>query len=81
VEDLFPVLVGLDTCMVSKPHEIPFRKAAEESGVDTGGCVSIGDRYEIDLALPLEMGMGGVLVDGVEDVYRLPRILEADSAA
>jgi phosphoglycolate phosphatase/putative hydrolase of the HAD superfamily len=78
VEDLFPVLVGLDTCMVSKPHEIPFRKAAEESGADTGGCVSIGDRYEIDLALPLEMGMGGILVEGVEDVYRLPQTLEAD---
>jgi phosphoglycolate phosphatase/putative hydrolase of the HAD superfamily len=78
VEDLFPVLVGLDTCMVSKPHRIPFRKVAEESGVDTEGCVSIGDRYEIDLALPLEMGMGGVLVDGVEDVYRLPQALEAE---
>jgi phosphoglycolate phosphatase/putative hydrolase of the HAD superfamily len=78
VEDLFPVPVGLDTCMVSKPHEIPFRKAAEESGVDISRCVSIGDRYEIDIALPLEMGMGGVLVEGVEDVYRLPRALEAD---
>jgi phosphoglycolate phosphatase/putative hydrolase of the HAD superfamily len=72
VENLFPVLVGLDTCMASKPHEIPFRRAAEESGVDTGCCISIGDRYEIDIALPLEMGMGGILVDGVEDVYALP---------
>ncbi|MDR1636923.1 MAG: HAD family hydrolase [Treponema sp.] len=77
LEGIFPVLVGLDTCMVSKPQEIPFRKAAEESGVDAAGCVSIGDRYEIDLALPLEMGMGGILVDGVEDVYRLPQVLEA----
>jgi phosphoglycolate phosphatase/putative hydrolase of the HAD superfamily len=77
VEDLFPVLVGLDTCMVSKPHQTPFRRAAEESGAATEACVSIGDRYEIDLALPLEMGMGGILVEGVEDVYRLPRILEA----
>jgi phosphoglycolate phosphatase/putative hydrolase of the HAD superfamily len=75
VEGLFPVLVGLDTCMVSKPHEAPFRRAAEESGVDTGRCVSIGDRYEIDIALPLEMGMGGILVDGVEDVYALPGLL------
>ncbi|MDR0450379.1 MAG: HAD family hydrolase [Treponema sp.] len=77
LEAVFPVLVGLDSCMVSKPHEIPFRKAAEESGAAAEGCVSIGDRYEIDLALPLEMGMGGILVEGVEDVYRLPRALEA----
>jgi phosphoglycolate phosphatase/putative hydrolase of the HAD superfamily len=75
LEGLFPVLVGLDTCMVSKPHEIPFRRAAEESGVAADRCVSIGDRYEIDIALPLEMGMGGILVDGVEDVYALPELL------
>ncbi|GHU60966.1 hypothetical protein FACS189445_2140 [Spirochaetia bacterium] len=39
-------------------------------------CVSIGDRYDIDLLLPLELGMGGILVDGVEDVYKVPGILE-----
>ena len=37
--------------------------------------LSVGDRYDIDIALPLELGMGGILVDGVEDVYRLPEIL------
>jgi phosphoglycolate phosphatase/putative hydrolase of the HAD superfamily len=36
----------------------------------------VGDRYDIDITLPLELGMGGVLVDGVEDVYRLPEIFE-----
>jgi phosphoglycolate phosphatase/putative hydrolase of the HAD superfamily len=39
-------------------------------GVPPESCVSIGDRYDIDIATPLEMGMGGVLVTGVEDVYR-----------
>ncbi|GHT97965.1 haloacid dehalogenase [Spirochaetia bacterium] len=72
VGDLFPVIVGLDTCMVSKPHEAPFLKAAELLGAPPGECVSIGDRYDIDIALPLELGMGGILVDGVEDVYKLP---------
>jgi phosphoglycolate phosphatase/putative hydrolase of the HAD superfamily len=72
VAEFFPVVIGLDTCGVSKPHAEPFRKAAELLGVPPEACVSVGDRYDIDLALPLELGMGGILVDGVEDVYALP---------
>ena len=34
-----------------------------------------GDRYDIDLDLLLDMGMGAILVDGVEDVYELPGVL------
>jgi hypothetical protein len=32
----------------------------------------------MDIALPLELGAGGVLVDGVADVYRLPEIIRAE---
>lgn len=71
----FRAMVGLDTCGVSKPHEAPFRKAAELCGAAVPSCVSVGDRYDIDIALPLELGMGGVLVEGVEDVYKLPGLL------
>jgi phosphoglycolate phosphatase/putative hydrolase of the HAD superfamily len=77
VEDLFTALVGLDTCGVSKPHEAPFLKAAELLGAPPETCVSVGDRYDIDIALPLELGMGGILVDGVEDVYTLPAVFFA----
>ncbi|MDR1949938.1 MAG: HAD family hydrolase [Spirochaetaceae bacterium] len=76
VADLFTAIVGLDTCGVSKPHEAPFRRAAELAGVPPANCVSVGDRYDIDIAVPLELGMGGILVDGVEDVYRLPDLLK-----
>jgi phosphoglycolate phosphatase/putative hydrolase of the HAD superfamily len=75
VEDLFHAIIGLDTCGVSKPHEEPFMRAASLCGAAPGACVAVGDRYEIDIALPLELGMGGILVDGVEDVYKLPEIL------
>ncbi|MDR1287366.1 MAG: HAD family hydrolase [Treponema sp.] len=71
VRDLFGVVVGLDTCLVSKPDKAPFLRAAELLGVSPSLCVSIGDRYDIDIAVPLELGMGGVLVDGVEDVRSL----------
>jgi phosphoglycolate phosphatase/putative hydrolase of the HAD superfamily len=75
VEELIPVIIGLNTCMVSKPHRIPFQKAAELLGLPVERCISIGDRYDIDIALCLELGMGGILVDGVEDVYTLPKVL------
>lgn len=73
-EAYFPVIVGLDTCMTAKPHAMPFLKFSELSSSAIETCVSIGDRYDIDLDIPLELGMGGILVDGVEDVYQLPEI-------
>ena len=75
VGECFPILVGLDTCLVTKPDEKPFMKFSELSGCPPESCVSIGDRYDIDLDLPLKMGMGAILVDGVEDVYGLPDVL------
>jgi phosphoglycolate phosphatase/putative hydrolase of the HAD superfamily len=76
VEDRFRALVGLDTCMIAKPHQLPFARMAGLLGIPVEACVSIGDRYDIDLELPLEMGMGGILVDGVEDVYDLPEVFK-----
>ena len=75
VEKCFTILIGLDTCMVFKPNEKPFLKFAELADCPLESCVSIGDRYDIDLDIPLKLGMGGILVDGVEDVYGLPLAL------
>jgi len=72
VQERFPILIGLDTCMRAKPHKAPFMEFSERSGCPPETCLSIGDRYDIDLATPLELGMGAILVDGVEDVYGLP---------
>lgn len=75
VKNLFKGVVGLDTCNVSKPARKPFLKAVEMTETVPEFCVAIGDRYDIDIALPLEMGMGGILVKGAEDVYELPLVL------
>ena len=75
VHDLLQKIAGLDTCCLSKPNREILLKTAELCGVSVDQCISVGDRYDIDIALPLEMGMGGILVDGVEDVYKLPEIL------
>lgn len=77
ISEFFPEIVGLDTCYKSKPAYEPFNKALELLGtsVTAENCLAVGDRYDLDIALPLEMGMGGVLVNGVCDVYELPNVL------
>jgi len=71
VKSLFRAIAGLDTCMVSKPDPAVYLKAAKMCAVDIKNCVSIGDRYSIDIKPALEIGMKAILVDGVEDVYKL----------
>jgi len=79
VEACFPFIIGIDTCMVAKPHKVPFERFSETSHCPIETCVSIGDRYDIDLDIPIQMGMGGILVDGVEDVYCLPELFAGGS--
>lgn len=79
VSDFFPEIVGLDTCFKSKPALEPFQTAVERLSKSAGqeikaeNCLALGDRYDMDIALPLEMGMGGILVNGVEEVYQIPQ--------
>jgi len=75
VTEFFPIIVGLDTCLTAKPSEKPFLKFMEITSIPVETCVSIGDRYDVDLDIPLKMGMGAILVDGVEDIYELPGII------
>ncbi len=76
ISELIPKIIGLDTSGKSKPALEPFELALKETGSKAEECLSVGDRYDMDLSLPLEMGMGAILVDGVKDVYLLPEILK-----
>ena len=75
ISDFFEHIVGLDTCYKSKPAREPFEKALELTKTAAANAVAIGDRYDLDIELPLRMGMGGIEVSGVEDVYDLNKIL------
>jgi phosphoglycolate phosphatase/putative hydrolase of the HAD superfamily len=77
VRGRFSALVGLDDTFAGKPAPEPFSLAAERLGLPPASCVSIGDRFDVDLAPAMELGMGAILVDGVEDVYRLPELFAA----
>jgi len=71
----FETVIGLDDTFESKPSREPFLKVCEALGHPPPACVSIGDREDVDIEPALAVGMGGILVDGVEDVYRLPGLL------
>ncbi len=75
ISNFFEHIVGLDTCYKSKPAREPFEKALELTKTAAENAVAIGDRYDLDIELPLRMGMGGIEVSGVEDVYGLNEIL------
>ena len=77
ISDFFPEIVGLDTLKISKPSKKILDFAVEKAAkalnqeVKYEDCVSIGDRFDIDIALALELGMGGVLVSGAEEVCEM----------
>jgi len=74
----FPHVVGLDSTLRSKPDPAAFRHAAEVLKCAPEAVVSIGDRYRVDIVPALSLGMGGILVDGVHDIYSLPRALASE---
>ena len=71
----FDPVLGLDRFGESKPTLVPFEMVSAQHGVALPEMISIGDRLAVDIELPVQHGMGGILVDGVHDVYRLPSIL------
>ena len=81
ISEFFPKIIGLDTCKASKPSKKILDAALKEAelalseSLSYSDCISIGDRYDIDLALAIELGMGGVLVSGAEEVCNLSEIL------
>lgn len=75
IESEIQEIIGLDTCFKSKPNREMLDLACKLADCDFEQMLSVGDRFDIDLSLPLEMGMGGVLVSGAEDVILLAGIL------
>jgi len=72
----FETTVGLDDTEKSKPFPEPFLAACRSLGLPFGSCVSIGDRKDVDIEPALALGMGGILVSGVSEVYELPAFFD-----
>ena len=76
VREYFAPVIGLDIAGESKPTMIPFKMVAAQHQVALEEMVSIGDRMDVDVEVPVQNGMGGILVKQVADVYRLPEIFK-----
>lgn len=74
VAEYFHPVIGVDITFESKPTMAPFTLALRELDLLPQQAVSIGDRYEVDLELPIRHGMGGILIESLDDIYRLPEI-------
>ena len=68
--------MGLDTCKKSKPSKEPFIYALKLLHLHPEECIAVGDRFDLDIALPLDMGMAGILVNGVEEVYQISKLCD-----
>ncbi|MEI8093993.1 MAG: HAD family hydrolase [Spirochaetales bacterium] len=75
VEKYFPRIIGLDESGHSKPHPRAFDLAYSALDLAPTQVVAIGDRYPVDLEVPVSRGSGGVLVESMDDVYALPALL------
>jgi FMN phosphatase YigB (HAD superfamily) len=76
VAHIIPRVIGLDTSGRSKPDPTPFVLGAEALGLAVASCVSVGDRIDVDIRPMLDLGGGGILCEGLDDMYRLPETLE-----
>ena len=79
VDGFFQVIVGLDISGESKPTMTPFNIVADKLGISLKKMVSIGDRMAVDIEIPVKNGMGGILIEHLDDVYKLPNILLRDT--
>jgi phosphoglycolate phosphatase/putative hydrolase of the HAD superfamily len=75
VKHLFRVISGLDDTGISKPAEEPFTVPVETAGLEHTQVLAVGDRYDVDLKIPLSLGMGAILAESMEDIYNIPAVL------
>ncbi len=75
IEDCFDTVLGLEQTKHGKPNPQGFELAAETLKLNPSEIISIGDRYDVDIAPALSLGMGGILVDGPEIIHIIPQLI------
>jgi HAD superfamily hydrolase (TIGR01549 family) len=75
IERFFKPVIGLDSTYIPKPSMTPYKLALENLGILAENVIVIGDRYEVDIELPVQYGMGGILVETLDEVRQLNLIL------
>ncbi|MBN2653268.1 MAG: HAD family hydrolase [Spirochaetales bacterium] len=75
VADFFSAVTTLETIYESKPSKRFFDAALASISASYSDTLFVGDRFDVDLQTPLANSADAILVNGVEDVYKLKDLL------
>lgn len=75
IGEYFDEVMTLSESRRFKPSPELYRDMAQRLGVAPEECLSIGDRYHLDLAPAAEVGMHTLLVQGMSDIYNMVHCL------
>ena len=78
VAGLFRRLLTIEDCWQPKPDRQALEMVYRAIARKPGECLFVGDRYDIDLRLPAEMGSTVFLATSVEELFPLEKILHGE---
>ena len=79
VTRLFRQIFTIEDSWVPKPDAGALTGILDRIGRKADECLFIGDRYDIDLRIPAEMGSAVFLVSTVEDLFPLAKLMDEES--
>ena len=71
IEGLFRRVYTIEDSWRPKPDRAVLEEMLQEIGCAAHECLFVGDRYDVDLMLPREMGAQVVLTTTVEELLKL----------
>ena len=71
IEGLFAEIFSVEDFWRTKPDRLAFAKLLAAIGAESGECLFVGDRYDVDLRLPEEHGSRVLLTPSVEKLLYL----------
>lgn len=75
VSGLFKEIFTIEDTWRPKPDRSTLEFIFRAIGSEPSGCMFVGDRYDIDLRLPAEMGSAVYLAKSMEDLLSLAKIM------
>jgi putative hydrolase of the HAD superfamily len=79
ITGLFRQVFTIEDYWLAKPDHRALREVIGQIGRKPEECVFVGDRYDIDLRLPAELGSTVFLVGSVEELFPLCKLMSVEN--
>ncbi len=79
VTGIFQRVFTIEDRWVPKPDRQALEQILHEIGKTPAECLFVGDRFDVDLRLPAELGCSVCLVQSVEELFPLCKLLHEDN--